>query len=359
MRALFRGKREGDSQRYETGVPDNVPRRPAMSATDAAAVSQAMLETLLNQRDGRIEGGFYWESQIAFAYNSNKIEGSALTEEQTRQMFETRRITTSPGQPVGVDDVIEMRNHFRLFDFVLDTYDAPLDASYLKKCQGILKAGVADAPGEWKKVPNGVGGFIATAPEAVDGEIARLLDAYNGASEYSYRTLAAMHAAFERIHPFMDGNGRVGRAVLYKECLAHKLVPFIITDVMKAGYYEGLRIFGERGDVRALEESFARAADGYYAQYANLLPSSFLLPNRDRARQPVDAIGSTESVFGEQRASEIVAGEETPSDDASCERPHPLETAAKKIERVRNGGQPPSPNTEPRRGDTKDKHASR
>lgn len=169
----------------------------------------------LSQRKDRVKRGFYWENQIAFAFNSEKIEGSMLTEEQTRSIFETGTIAS--GSPVPVDSVVEMRNHFRMFDLVLDTIDEPLTADLIKRFHGTLKEG--EGAGEWKTIPNGVGGIATIAPADVDGAIGRLLEAYGKRARTTYRDIVGFHVFYERIHPFLDGNGRTGRMIMFRECL--------------------------------------------------------------------------------------------------------------------------------------------
>ncbi len=266
-------------------------------------ICAAIVKTLTEQRNNRIERGFYWENQIAFAYNSQKIEGSALSKDQTRLIFETGTIG---GEAVPLSDAEEAANHFRLFDRMLDTLDRPLSKELLLEFHGVLKTGVKDARqdgfpvGEWKTIPNAVGNVQTTAPENVDAEIGRLLDAYNAMeSAKSYRTIAAFHVAFERIHPFQDGNGRVGRMVAFRECLANGLVPFIVLDEEKARYYDGLERFDEQPT--KLVGFFRDMRELYLREFSALIPSFLLLPRyrREYVDEPRDFVAEFESAVHE------------------------------------------------------------
>lgn len=262
----------------------NSEQRPTSELNEPAKpepeLCAAILETLLDQRKHKVERGFYWENQIAFAYNSQKIEGSVLTPDQTRAIFETGTIG---GDYVPISDVAETANHFRLFDYMLDTLDEPLTKELIKQYHAILKDGTADARnknfvvGGWKTLPNAVGGHIGTPPADVEYEMTRLLDAYSGmTSEMQYRHIAFFHVAFERIHPFQDGNGRVGRMIAFRECLKNDLVPFIVLDEHKARYYEGLSKFDERPQL--LNGFFSEMRSLYLMEFTALIPEHLLLP---------------------------------------------------------------------------------
>ena len=190
-------------------------------------------------------GGIYHKIQIDLTYNSNHIEGSRLTHDQTRYIFETNTIGFEKGA-VNVDDVIETSNHFRCIDIVIDQAGSALTERFIKELHFVLKIGTSDsrkdwfAVGEYKKLPNEVGGNDTTLPENVADEIRKLLAEYNALPSKTVEDIVAFHVAFERIHPFQDGNGRVGRLILFKECLKHNIVPFIIEDNLKLFYYRGL-----------------------------------------------------------------------------------------------------------------------
>lgn len=205
-----------------------------------------LLKALLEQKEARMKGGIYHRTQIELTYNSNHIEGSRLTEEQTRHIFETNTIGIT-NQAVNVDDIIETTNHFRCIDFTIDHAKEPLTESMVKQLHGILKNGTTDASrpwfavGDYKRLPNEVGGIETTPPEKVGKAMRELLGEYKSIKEVTLDDILDFHQRLETIHPFLDGNGRVGRLVMFKECLRHDIVPFIITDDLKMFYYRGLR----------------------------------------------------------------------------------------------------------------------
>ena len=208
--------------------------------------SPTLLQILREQKAAKMTGGIYHKIQIELTYNSNHIEGSRLTHDQTRYIFETNTIGFE-NEAVNVDDVIETSNHFRCIDMVIDSAGATLTEKFIKDIHAILKTGTSDsrkdwfAVGEYKKLPNEVGGNDTTLPENVADEIRKLLADYNAIPSKTFEDIVAFHVAFERIHPFQDGNGRVGRLILFKECLKHNIVPFIIEDNLKLFYYRGLK----------------------------------------------------------------------------------------------------------------------
>lgn len=203
-----------------------------------------ILQTLREEKDAKISGGLYHELQVRMTYNSNHIEGSRLTEDQTRLIFETN--TIDAGNGVRVDDILETVHHFRAIDYVIDCADAVLTEEIVKKLHEILKHDTKDASldwfavGDYKKRPNVVGGRETTKPKDVPERMKALLDAYNAKREVTIDDIIAFHAAFEKIHPFQDGNGRVGRLIALKECLRFGIVPFLIEDSKKVYYYRGL-----------------------------------------------------------------------------------------------------------------------
>ncbi|MDO5330824.1 MAG: Fic family protein [Bacillota bacterium] len=203
-----------------------------------------ILQTLRDEKEIRLSGGLYHELQIRMTYNSNHIEGSRLSEEQTRFIFETKTIGAEEGIPV--DDIIETVNHFRAIDFVIDTAEEALTEPLIKQLHRILKQGTMDssiswfAIGDYKKRPNVVGGRQTAKPSEVPEKMGELLSHYETLKDTSLDDIIAFHHDFECIHPFQDGNGRVGRLLALKECLRHKIVPFIIEDSKKMFYYRGL-----------------------------------------------------------------------------------------------------------------------
>ena len=204
-----------------------------------------LLTRLLEEKESQLRGGIYHRTQIDFCYNSNHIEGSQLTHEQTRYIFETNTIGITD-QAVKVDDIIETSNHFRAFDFMLAHAMEPLTEEMIKEFHSILKIGTSNsrkdwfAVGDYKKLPNEVGGKTTTLPEDVAAQMGYLLENYHQKKALSLRDLVAFHWRFEEIHPFQDGNGRVERLIMFKECLKHNIVPFIIEDDLKMFYYRGL-----------------------------------------------------------------------------------------------------------------------
>ena len=203
-----------------------------------------ILQTLRDEKDAKISGGLYHELQVRMTYNSNHLEGSRLTEDQTRLIFETNTLDVSGSMPV--DDILETVHHFRAIDYVIDCADDVLSEEIIKKLHFILKHDTKDstldwfAVGDYKKRPNVVGGHETTPPRNVPSRMKALLENYNAKSNVTIHDIIAFHAAFEQIHPFQDGNGRVGRLIALKECLRHSIVPFLIEDCKKAFYYRGL-----------------------------------------------------------------------------------------------------------------------
>ncbi len=208
-----------------------------------------LLTYLKEERQAKRKGGLYHKTQVNLAYNSNRIEGSKLTEEQTRYIFETRTIGFKDQEAVPVDDIIEASNHFVAFDYLLDTVDKPLSNEIVKEFHRILKTGTSDATkewfhvGDWKKLPNEVGGTETSLPKDVESDMNKLNDWYNSNKEISFENIVEYHYRFEKIHPFQDGNGRVGRLILFRECLRNNIIPFIIDDDHKQFYYRGLKEF--------------------------------------------------------------------------------------------------------------------
>ena len=205
-----------------------------------------LLAVLREQKEMKLKGGIYHRTQIDLTYNSNHIEGSRLSHEQTRFIFETNTVGFE-GDSIRVDDIIETTNHFRCIDYIIDHAETRLTESLIKELHLMLKSGTSDSRKEWfavgdyKRFPNEVGGCETTAPENVKREISALLKEYNSIKEKTFDDILDFHCRFESIHPFQDGNGRVGRLIMFKECLANGFVPFIIMDELKMFYYRGLQ----------------------------------------------------------------------------------------------------------------------
>ncbi len=225
-----------------------------------------LLEILQEQKASKCSGGIYHKTQIELTYNSNHIEGSRLTHDQTRSIFETNTIGVE-NEVLNVDDVIETANHFRCIDLIIDNAKAALTEKSIKELHLILKNGTSDSRKEWfavgdyKKMPNEVGGMDTALPEEVANEMKVLLFEYNAKKEKTFEDILDFHVKFERIHPFQDGNGRVGRLMMFKECLKYHIVPFIIEDDLKMFYYRGLKEWdNEKG---CLTDTCLTAQDQY------------------------------------------------------------------------------------------------
>ena len=215
-----------------------------------------------------MKGNIYHRTQIDLTYNSNHIEGSRLTHDQTRYIYETNTIGITD-QAVNVDDVLEAINHFRCIEYIIDHTEEKLTEDSIKQLHGMLKSGTSDsrkdwfAVGDYKRLPNEVGGMDTCPPEEVHRQMKALLSEYNHMKQKSFEDILDFHVRFEQIHPFQDGNGRVGRLLMFKECLANGHVPFIITDELKMFYYRGLR---EWGSVKGyLTDTCLTAQDQYKA----------------------------------------------------------------------------------------------
>ena len=228
--------------------------------TQTQSDMQTLPEILRRERQGSIRGGIYHKVQVELTYNSNHIEGSRLTHDQTRYIYEANTISTD-SDGINVDDIIETTNHFRCLDFMIDYVDEPISEEMMKQLHLMLKTGTSDSRKDWfavgayKKLPNEVGGHETTAPEDVSVQMEQLVTEYHVGSNTSpcktFEDILDFHYRFERIHPFQDGNGRVGRLIMFKECLRNGIVPFIIEDDLKMFYYRGLENWTtERGYLR-------------------------------------------------------------------------------------------------------------
>ncbi|MCR4561686.1 MAG: Fic family protein [Bacilli bacterium] len=213
-----------------------------------------LLDRLREEKNHKIKGGIYHTIQVDLTYNSNHIEGSELSHDQTRYIFETRTIAFEGDKPINVDDVVETINHFSMIDRAIDFANYKLSEAFIKDLHRILKTATSDerlswfAIGDYKKRANTVGGIETTPPRLVGQEMKRLIDEYNKKEVHTFEEIVEFHAKFEKIHPFQDGNGRVGRMIAFKECLENNIVPFVIVDYKKMFYYRGLKNWDqERG----------------------------------------------------------------------------------------------------------------
>lgn len=207
-------------------------------------IKRTLLNVLKEEKDSRLNGGIYYKLQVEITYNSNHIEGSKLSHEQTKLIFETRTIGIE--ESINIDDIIETSNHFRCIDLVIDAANTKLNESLIKQLHYILKSGTKDSTRSWFKacdykiLENEVGGNETSKPEDVKNEIVKLLEWYNKLKNITIEDIIEFHQRFESIHPFQDGNGRIGRLIMLKECLKNNLVPIIITENLKYYYYRGL-----------------------------------------------------------------------------------------------------------------------
>ena len=255
-------------------IPEDAEKPVRKKREDA---SNTLLDILKEEKKAKLRGGIYHRVQVDLTYNSNHIEGSRLTHDQTRYIYETNTIGIVD-EAVRVDDIIETTNHFRCIDFIIDKANANLSETLIKQLHYLLKSGTSDsrkdwfAVGEYKKLPNEVGGMDTTMPEDVAREIKSLLSWYNAIENITLEDIIDFHVRFEKIHPFQDGNGRVGRLIMFKECLKHNVVPFIIDENHKIFYYRGLKEWTrERGYLidtcLSAQDKFKLRLDYYRIKY--------------------------------------------------------------------------------------------
>ena len=255
---------------FITGKTWNIPenaKKPERS-NKKKEKKTTLLDILLDEKANKYSGGIYHKTQIDLTYNSNHMEGSRLTHDQTRYIFETNTIGIEK-EVLNVDDVIETANHFRCIDMIIDYAKATLTENFIKKLHLVLKNGTSDSRKDWfvvgnyKKLPNEVGGMETALPEEVADRMKKLLSEYNNQEEKTLEDILNFHVKFECIHPFQDGNGRVGRLIMFKECLKYNIVPFIIEDNLKMFYYRGLKEWNnEKG---YLTDTCLTAQDQYKA----------------------------------------------------------------------------------------------
>ena len=247
-------------------IPENAEKPERINKRKEVKIT--LLDILKEQKASKYSGGIYHKTQIELTYNSNHIEGSRLTHDQTRYIFETNTIGVEK-EVLNVDDVIETVNHFHCIDIIIDSARAVLTEKFIKDLHFILKNGTSDsrkdwfAVGDYKKLPNEVGGMDTTIPEEVADKMKTLLMEYNAKDAKTFEDILDFHVKFERIHPFQDGNGRIGRLIMFKECLKNNIVPFIVDDNLKMFYYRGLKEWdNEKG---YLTDTCLAAQDKYKA----------------------------------------------------------------------------------------------
>lgn len=232
-----------------------------------------LLEVLREQKEIGLKGNLYHNTQIVFAYNTNHIEGSKLTEDQTRYIYETNTILFEGETIANVDDILETANHFKLVDYMLEVADEKLTEKIIKEFHKILKEGTMDSRkscfnvGEYKKLANEAGSMKTSSPKQTPKDMQKLMEWYDSLTEVTIKNIIEFHAKFEKIHPFQDGNGRVGRMIAFKECLKNNIIPFIILDKDKLFYYRGLKEYQNKTEKGYLIDTCLNAQD----QYANMI----------------------------------------------------------------------------------------
>ena len=265
-------------------IPENAekPKRKNKKSNE----HQTLLERLKSEKASYISGGIYHKIQIELTYNSNHIEGSKLTHDQTRYIFETNTIGVE-NDALNVDDIIESANHFKCIDMIIDNAKYKLTEKFIKQLHYTLKSGTSDSRkdwfnvGEYKKLPNEVGGKETAKPEDVATKIKALLKDYNQKEEHTLEEIIDFHYIFETIHPFQDGNGRVGRLIMFKECLKNNIVPFIIDEDLKMFYYRGLSEWNnEKGYLTdtclAAQDKFKKYLDYFKIPYIGNTKQRFI-----------------------------------------------------------------------------------
>ena len=247
-------------------IPENAEKPERINKRKEVKIT--LLDILKEQKASKYSGGIYHKTQIDLTYNSNHIEGSRLTHDQTRYIFETNTIGVEK-EVLNVDDVIETVNHFHCIDIIIDSARAVLTEKFIKDLHFILKNGTSDfrkdwfVVGDYKKLPNEVGGMDTTIPEEAADKMKTLLMEYNAKDAKTFEDILDFHVKFERIHPFQDGNGRIGRLIMFKECLKNNIVTFIVDDNLKMFYYRGLKEWdNEKG---YLTDTCLTAQDKYKA----------------------------------------------------------------------------------------------
>ena len=244
-------------------IPENA-KKPERSNKKKQPIT--LLDILKQEKTDKYAGGIYHKTQIDLTYNSNHMEGSRLTHDQTRYIFETNTIGVE-NEVLNVDDVIETANHFRCIDMIIDHAKMTLTEKFIKELHLTLKNGTSDSRKDWfvvgdyKKLPNEVGGMQTALPEEVAEKMEELLTRYNAKKEKTFDDILDFHVKFERIHPFQDGNGRIGRLIMFKEYLKYNIVPFIIEDNLKMFYYRGLKEWDHEKDY--LTDTCLTAQDRY------------------------------------------------------------------------------------------------
>ncbi|SHI49853.1 Fic family protein [Pseudobutyrivibrio xylanivorans] len=256
-------------------IPSNA-EKPARKQR-AGKLPTDLLSRLKIEKDAGITGGIYHKIQIELTYNSNHIEGSRLTHDETRYIYETNTIGVEK-DTINVDDIVETVNHFRCIDLAIEQANYALSESFIKQLHLVLKSGTSDsrkpwfAVGDYKRLANEVGGLETVSPENVPNSMKELIKTYNKDKIKSINDIIEFHYQFEKIHPFQDGNGRIGRLIMFKECLRNGITPFIIEDDIKEYYYRGLKEWNnEKGyltdTILSCQDRFKKYMDYYGLKY--------------------------------------------------------------------------------------------
>ena len=273
----------GTISKYESGIIEpNIESLKRLAETFNITVDELIndeekfdiskinvLEVLREQKEMGLKGNLYHNTQIIFAYNTNHIEGSKLTEDQTRYIYETNTILFEEETIASVDDILETANHFKLVDYMLDVANESLTEEMIKKFHKILKEGTIDSRkdwfnvGEYKKLANEAGAMSTSSPKQTPKDMQKLMQWYNSLTEVTIQDIIEFHARFEKIHPFQDGNGRIGRMIMFKECLKNNIIPFIILDEDKLFYYRGLKEYQNKTEKGYLIDTCLNAQDQY------------------------------------------------------------------------------------------------
>ena len=273
----------GTISKYESGIIEpNIESLKRLAETFNITVDELIndeekfdiskinvLEVLREQKEMGLKGNLYHNTQIIFAYNTNHIEGSKLTEDQTRYIYETNTILFEEETIASVDDILETANHFKLVDYMLDVANESLTEEMIKKFHKILKEGTIDSRkdwfnvGEYKKLANEAGAMSTSSPKQTPKDMQKLMQWYNSLTEVTIQDIIEFHARFEKIHPFQDGNGRIGRMIMFKECLKNNIIPFIILDKDKLYYYRGLKEYQDKTEKGYLIDTCLNAQEQY------------------------------------------------------------------------------------------------
>lgn len=281
------GVEAGTVSKYESGmIEPNIESLKKLAKTFEISIDKLLndeeefdiskiniLEVLREQKEMRLKGNLYHNTQIIFAYNTNHIEGSRLTEDQTRHIYETNTILFEENTVASIDDILETANHFKLVDYMLEIADKPLTEEMIKEFHGILKESTSDSAkdwfnvGEYKKLSNEAGGMTTVAPKDVAKHMNKLMEWYHSLEKITIKEIIEFHSRFEKIHPFQDGNGRIGRIIAFKECLKNNIIPFVILDKDKLFYYRGLKEYQSNKEKGYLIDTCLNAQD----QYVNMI----------------------------------------------------------------------------------------